>query len=142
MQSELAQSISGDVVTVRCDVGNPAADAVVDPTRGSGEGRYVGKGVDVGRVGDEAAVVWEARVVVGEVACDGGLLVRGNAIDVGEAAAGRVVGMVRKASGIVDGGFRLGVEDTVAWVDFCGTDVCDVGTIVGPGWVEDVVVRP
>lgn len=44
------------------------------------------------------------------------------------------------AGGIVDSGFGLGVENAMAWVDFCGANIGDIWAVVGPSWVEDVVV--
>lgn len=140
-EAELASDIDGDVVTIGCDVRDPAADAVIDASCVSREEGDVGESIDVARVElCEAAVVWVAWVVVGEVSRHGRLLVVRDGVDVAEPAARAIVDAVRISRRVV---YRtLGLEDRLSRIHLGRAHVCNIRAIVRPRGVEDVVLGP
>lgn len=139
-ETEFAPDVDGNVVTIGCDVRDPTADAVVDPSRVPREKGDVGESIDVAWVElCEAAVVWVAWVVVGEVGRHGRFLVVRNRVDVAEPAARAIIDAVRESRWIVYGTLRL--ENRLPRIHLCRTHICNVRAIIRPRRIEDVVLR-
>lgn len=138
--AKLALKNKRNVVSNGSHVRDPAADSVVDPAGASREGNDVRQGGERG-VGTEAAVGGVGWTVSVKILLDGARLVFGNGVEITEAAAGREVEGIRLAG---RGGrvhccdFWRG--DGAAWRDLRGANYGNVGTIVRPGWVENIVV--
>lgn len=138
-EAELASDVDGNVVTVGCDVRDPATDAVVDASRISREKGDVGESIDVAWVDlCESAVVWVAWVVVGEVSRHGRLLVVRNRVDVAEPATRAIIDAVGISRWIVYRTLRL--EDRLSRIHLRRTHICNVRAIVRPRRIEDIVL--